>query len=82
VYQPDFMAVYVLDDKTKDTVLKQFDELELEGKEHIVESLTAEPTDKQRSNIREFLKEFTRRRPNLDVTIYPNEFLDWMDYVV
>ena len=91
VYNPDFMAVYVLDDHTKQRIIDNLNTLDSSlsdwqhkslSKKFIIQSMQAEPTQKQRDNIREFLKEFTRRRPDLDVTIYPKEFLDWMDYVV
>ena len=91
VYNPDFMAVYVLDDHTKQRIIDNLNTLDISlsdwqhkslSKKFIIQSMQAEPTQKQRDNIREFLKEFTRRRPDLDVTIYPKEFLDWMDYVV
>jgi organic radical activating enzyme len=82
VYMPDFMAVYVLDDQTKQKVIDELNNIDCVGKDQIIKSIQAEPTQQQRDNIREFLKEFTRRRPDLDVTIYPKEFLDWMGYVV
>lgn len=91
VYNPDFMAVYVLDDHTKQRVIDKLNTLDTSvtnwhrnhlSKEFIIQSMQVEPTQKQRDNIREFLKEFTRRRPDLDVTLYPKEFLKWIDYVV
>lgn len=82
VYKPDFMAVYVLDNKTKDTVIDELSRSDIDNKQQIIQSIQAEPTEQQRMNIREFLKEFTRRRADLDVTIYSNEFLKWMEYVV
>jgi organic radical activating enzyme len=82
VYMPDFMAVYVLDDQTKQKVIDELNNIDCVGKDQIIKSIQAEPTQQQRDNIREFLKEFTRRRPDLDVTIYPKEFLDWIGYVV
>jgi len=82
VYTPDFMAVYVLDDQTKQKVIDELNNIDCVGKDQIIKSIQADPTQQQRDNIREFLKEFTRRRPDLDVTIYPKEFLDWMGYVV
>jgi hypothetical protein len=82
VYKPDFMAVYVLDDQTKDFVIQDLEKSEIQNKEQIIQSIMASPTELQKNNIKKFLKEFTRRRPDLDVTIYPKEFLDWIEYVV
>lgn len=82
VYQPNFMAVYVLDKQTKVKTIDELDSINFLGKEQIIKSILAEPTEQQRVNIKEFLIEFTRRRPSLDVTIYPKEFLDWIEYVV
>ena len=82
VYKPDFMAVHVLDDNTKHNVVDELANSNISNKDQIIQSMQATPTDQQRNNIKEFLKEFTRRRPTLDVTIYPKEFLDWMNYVV
>jgi organic radical activating enzyme len=82
VYKPDFMAVYVLDKKTKDIVVAELDRSDIQNKEQIIQSILAEPTDKQQENVKLFLQEFTKRRSNLNVNIYPKEFLDWIEYVV
>ncbi len=82
VYQPNFMAVYVLDDHTKQRVIDDLNAYDTPGKDQIIKSILVEPTEQQRINIRDFLKEFTRRRPTLDITIYPKEFLNWIEYVV
>jgi hypothetical protein len=82
VYQPNFMAVYVLDDNTKQRVIDDLNAYDTPGKDQIIKSILVEPTEQQRMNIRDFLKEFTRRRPTLDITIYPKEFLNWIEYVV
>ena len=82
VYKPDFMAVYVLDNKTKDTVVRELDRSDIQNKEQIIQSILAEPTATQQDNVKLFLQEFTKRRSNLDVSIYPKEFLDWIKYVV
>jgi organic radical activating enzyme len=82
VYQPDFMAVYVLDTNTKEQLCEQVSNSTFYGKEDILTSLMSTPTEQQRTNLKNFLVEFTRRRPNLDITIYPKAFLNWIEYVV
>lgn len=82
VYKPDFMAVYVLDDQTKDLVISDLQRSKIENKEQIIQSIMATPSPEQKTNVKLFLQEFTRRRPDLSVTIYPKEFLNWIEYVV
>ena len=48
----------------------------------IEQSMQQVPTETQRQNIKLFLKEFTSRRKDLDMSIYPTTFLNWIDYVV
>jgi hypothetical protein len=50
----------------------------------IRKSIQKEPTELERCNLREFLIEFVRRRSDLDLNIFPESFLKWMEseYVV
>lgn len=82
VYQPNFMAIYVLDPNTKQQLYDQLSNSTFHSKDIILTSLLVEPTEIQRINLKNFLLEFTRRRTNLDVTIYPKALLKWIDYVV
>ena len=82
VYQPNYMSVHVLDNDTKQQLIEQISSSKFYGKEDIINSLLPTPTESQRTNLRNFLIEFTRRRPNLDVTIYPKTLLNWINYVV
>jgi len=81
-YQPDMMAIHVLDQTSKQIINEQIQVLPDDIQRPIRQSLSASPTETQRQNIKIFLKEFVSRRKNLDVHIYPTHFLDWMNYVV
>jgi organic radical activating enzyme len=76
-YTPSMMAPYVLDPVTKRRVLDQISVLPEKLQQEFLQSLSPEPTDLQRKNIGEFLQEFVKRRPDLSLDIYPNEFLTW-----
>lgn len=81
-FQPDIMAPYVLDPTSKKIILEKLQSLPEELKNPIVQSLSAEPSESQRNGINQFLTEFVRRRQNLDISIYPLHFLNWINYVV
>jgi organic radical activating enzyme len=82
VYQPKFMAVYVMDPESKDKIKEQLSTCDFFGKEEILTSLSVEPTQSQIQNIKNFLIEFTKRRTDLNINIFPKSFLDWMHNVV
>jgi len=77
VYKPDFMAVYVMDEQSKDSIKKLFEHDVLPWKEQIFKSLEASPTELQIQNLKIFLKEFAKRR-NLNISnLYPESFKKW-----
>ena len=77
-YQPEMMAPYVLDDASKECILKDIVVLPEDFRKQITASIHASPSELQRLNIKEFLLEFTKRRSDLDLTIYPKSFLNWI----
>jgi organic radical activating enzyme len=81
-YQPDMMSPYVLDSASKQAIIEQIQSLPDTMRQPIEQSLLSIPTEKQRQNIKKFLNEFVSRREDLDVSIYPKTFLNWIDYVV
>jgi organic radical activating enzyme len=81
-YQPNMMAPYVLDSTSKQVIIEQLQLLPESMKNQIVRSMSAEPTESQRQGIKQFLTEFVNRRKDLDITIYPKHFLNWISYVV
>lgn len=84
VYQPHMMAPHVLDDKSKHQIQNSISTLPGHMQIAIKKSIQKNPTDLERRNLREFLAEFTRRRPDLNLNIFPTSFLKWMElpYVV
>ena len=76
-YQPRFMAANVLDVDTKSRLVDLWHTLPVSISKSLIESITAEPTDLERRGIGEFLKQFTARRPNLSLGIFPQSFLKW-----
>ena len=76
-YQPTMMAPYVLDEQSKKELIKSLDTLPKEVSSPIILSTQNKPTDRERTNIKEFLFEFTKRR-NLKLNIFPKSFLEWL----
>jgi hypothetical protein len=71
------MAVYVMDEQSKDSIKKLFEHDVLPWKEQIFKSLEASPTELQIQNLKIFLKEFAKRR-NLNISnLYPESFKKW-----
>ena len=83
-YQPRMMAVNVLDDQSKHNLEQQFSELPIKFRDELVRSMKALANDADRQKISEFLKQYVERRPDLDLGIYPLNFLQWLklDHVV
>lgn len=77
-YQPRFMAVNVLDADTKSRLVDEWQGLPAEIHTSLIQSIAADPTDIQRQAAGEFLKQFTARRSNLSLDIFPDSFLKWL----
>jgi len=78
VNQPSMMAPYVLDADSKHAILQDIQTLPENYKTQIAQSIQADPTQLQRQQMSEFLKEYAARR-NLDLSIYPPSFLEWLN---
>ena len=78
VNQPNMMAPYVLDVDSKHAILQDIQTLPEHYQTQIAQSIQANPTQLQRQQMSEFLKEYAARR-NLDLSIYPSSFLEWLD---
>jgi organic radical activating enzyme len=76
-YRPSFMAPYVLDEESKRDIINKLNTLPTSYAEQIIKSLAPAPTEEQRVDLGKFLKEFKRRNNELDLSIYPNNFLKW-----
>lgn len=75
---PYMMAPYVLDVNSKKMILQDIQSLPDHYQEQIAQSIQADPSESQRQQMSEFLKEYVARR-NLDVNIYPRSFLEWLN---
>ena len=84
VQQPPMMSVHILDNDSKQYLKNDLETLPLTISQPILHSLQATPTDVQRTNIRDFLIQFTARRKDLNLNIFPKTFLKWLeiDHVV
>ncbi len=79
-YQPNMMAPYVLDPASKQIILDTLQKILPESEfKKIQMSINQTPTNLQRINIKEFLTEFTRRRPDISTDIFPKSFINWIN---
>ena len=78
VNQPSMMAPYVLDVDSKKMILQDIQSLPEHYRTQIAQSIQADPSKTQQQQMSEFLKEYVTRR-NLDLSIYPKSFLEWLD---
>ena len=78
INQPNMMAPYVLDADSKQQIMQDIQSLPDHYQTQIAQSIQADPSESQRQQMSEFLKEYVARR-NLDISIYPKSFLDWLD---
>ena len=82
INQPSMMAPYVLDVDSKQQIMQDIQSLPDHYQTQIAQSIQADPSETQRQQMSEFLKEYAVRR-NLNMNIYPQSFLDWVGiYVV
>jgi organic radical activating enzyme len=79
VHQPHMLSPHVLDEDSKTTIRNQLLVLDFKHTTELLKSLDPTPTDLEKLNLREFLLEFTQRRPDLTLTIFPSSFLKWVD---
>lgn len=78
-YQPIMMAPYVLDSDSKLKIAKDISSLPEHVQNKILQSMSADPNEQQRQDLAAFLKQFVSRRTDLDLSIYPRSFLQWLN---
>lgn len=78
-YQPRMMAPNVLDEDSKRQLEEEFKSLPEIVREKIFKSMQAPATEQDRINLREFLQQFVQRRADLNLNIYPEKFLKWLE---
>jgi hypothetical protein len=77
-YQPRMMSPHVIDKKSKDLIEQDLLTLPKSVHEPILKSIKQEPNELEKKNIKEFLYEFTKRRGDLDLKVFPKTFLEWL----
>ena len=79
-YQPRMMAPNVLDTTSKQNILSELQSIiNPADYELIRQSMEAPPDITQQLNIKEFLIEFTNRRADIDMSIFPKHFINWIN---
>lgn len=81
VYNPTFMPVYVLDPDSKQKIQNQLSTLNIRDVDKICQSIEPEPTVMQQKQLSEFLTEYVKRRPDLNMSVFPKSFRDWLNVV-
>ena len=78
--EPEFLNVNVLDANSKHALSKLLNNSEIEFRDTIIQTMMAPVTEQQQQTLSVYLKEFARRR-NLDFSIYPASFVNWIQNV-
>jgi organic radical activating enzyme len=77
-YQPRMMSPHIIDKDSKAVIERDLLTLPKDVYEPILRSIKKEPNEAERQNIKEFLYEFTKRRKDIDLTVFPKTFLEWI----
>jgi organic radical activating enzyme len=80
-YDPDYLGINVLDNNSKEQLTKSIRASSIPIKDTIIQAISIEYTPAQQKNCATFVKEFAQRR-NLDLDIFPNTMLEWLNHVV
>ena len=80
-FDPDYLNVHVLDNASKQELQQSLEHSTVACKDAITQAMSIEPTQKQKQNFSQFVKEFAGRR-NLDLGIFPNSLIGWLNHVV
>lgn len=79
--EPNFLQLHNLDDQSKKIVLNNFDNYPEMLQNIIEKNLHVTPTYDDRKQLNIFLHEFTKRH-KLDINIFPQSFVEWVNDVV
>lgn len=74
---PEFLAINVLDNASKQLILKNLSDLPTGLQKLISTSIDLNATDAQKENLKNYLTTFASRR-NLSLNIYPSSFTQWI----
>jgi organic radical activating enzyme len=75
---PNYLQVSVLDPHSKDQLQNSIGSSSIPIKDDIINSLSVNSTEQQRTDCQIFLNEFARRR-NLSLDIFPKNMLQWLN---
>jgi organic radical activating enzyme len=80
-FDPDYLSINVMDDKSKEIIFNNINNLPIEAQNIIKSMIELPPTEHQRNNLKIYLTEFAKRR-NLSLEIFPETFINWINHVV
>jgi molybdenum cofactor biosynthesis enzyme MoaA len=75
--EPEFLNVNVLDDHSKEQLIKSFDSSDIPFRDSVIQAIMAPVSEDVRANFSKYVCEFSRRR-SLDLSIYPDSFVKWI----
>lgn len=75
--EPDFLAVNVLDQQTKNELIENLNASDISIKDQIIQALEQPCTDQQKSQFGQYLQEFAARR-KLSLNIFPDSMIQWL----
>lgn len=78
VNHPVMMAAHVLDQDTKSCIKKSLEDFPEFVSAPILASMQAMPSDEERLWLKQFLTQFMQRRPQLNINVYPESFVNWI----
>jgi len=76
---PKFLNVNVMDDHSKDQLIKQLNSSDIPFRDSIIQNMMAPVTDDMRIMCSKYILEFAKRR-NLKLDIFPKSFQSWIQY--
>jgi organic radical activating enzyme len=78
VHTPIFLKINNMDNNSKLFLKEQLSNSSVPKKDEYIASLDSEFNVEHRIQLRKFINEFTKRRPDLNLDIFPKTFLDWI----
>jgi organic radical activating enzyme len=75
---PSFLSVNVLDDLSKEQIIKQLQNETFDIKDQLISSIKKPCSEQQRKDFSIYLSEFSKRR-KLDLDIFPASMLQWLN---
>ena len=67
-----------MDDESKNNIVDELSHVHDDFRNRIISAIKPTPSDIQRIQIKEFLTQFSERRADLSLEIFPKSFLKWV----